>query len=96
MEVLGALFELLGSIGTFLFTLTKEVTVDEIEKNINFLKEYQWFQKYLENDKFENLIMNDKDVRFAIGKLNSEKMKKNAYYKKHQIKIQKVLLKKSN
>ena len=96
MEALGALLELLGSIGTFLFTLTKDVTEEEIEKNINFLKEYQWFQKYLDNDKFENLIMIDKDVRFAIGKLNSEKMEKNAYYKKHQIQIQKVLLKKSN
>ena len=96
MEALGALLELLGSISTFLFTLTKDVTEEEIEKNINFLKEYQWFQKYLDNDKFENLIMNDKDVRFAIGKLNSEKMKKNAYYKKHQIKIQKVLLEKTN
>jgi hypothetical protein len=96
VKELGALFELLGSIGTFLFSLTKDVTEEEIEKNINFLKEYQWFQKYLDNDKFENLIMNDKDVRFVIGKLNSEKMKKNAYYKKHQIKIQKELLKKSD
>lgn len=96
MKSLGALLELFGSIGTILFTLTKDVTEEEIEKNINFLKEYQWFQKYLDNGQPENLIMNDKDVRFVIGKLNSEKMKKNTYYKKQQKKIQKVLLKKSN
>jgi len=91
---LGALFELLGSFGTFSFTLTKDVTEEEIEKNINFLKIYQWFQDYLNNGKFESLIMKDKDVRFVIGKVNSEKMNKNGYNKKQQGKIQKVLLKK--
>ncbi len=91
---MGTLYELLGSIGTLLFSFTKDVTEEEIEKNIKLLKEYKWFQNYLNDVKFENLIKEHKDVRYVIGKLNIEKMKNKAgYYKKYQKKIHKVLLK---
>jgi hypothetical protein len=94
---LGSLFELLGSIGTLLFSFTKDVTEEEIEKNIKFLKHYPWFQNYLDDEKFKNLINEHKDVRFIIGKLNIEKVKnKSGYHKKYQKKIHKVLLKNSN
>ncbi|MDI2589772.1 hypothetical protein OR571_22365 [Psychrobacillus sp. NEAU-3TGS] len=53
---MGPLFELLGSLGTLLFSFTKDVTEEEIEKNIKSLQEYQWFQNYLKDIKFENLI----------------------------------------
>ncbi|ALC91673.1 hypothetical protein AM500_19205 [Bacillus sp. FJAT-18017] len=93
---MGTLFDLLGSLGALIFPFTKEVTEEEIERNIYFLKEYQWFQKYLDDDKFKNLIMEDEDVRFVIGTLNSKKMKKKTYYDKYQKKFQKILLKKLN
>ena len=89
---MGTLFELIGSIGTVFLAFTKEVTEEEIEKNIKFLKEYQWFQKYLNDVKFESLIKEHKDVRYVIGKLNIAKMKnKTGYHNKYQKKIQKVL-----
>ncbi|MCG7345489.1 hypothetical protein MHZ92_15230 [Sporosarcina sp. ACRSL] len=90
---MGTLLELLGSLGTILFSFTKDVTEEEIEKNIKSLKEYEWFQNYFIDDKYEQLIKEDKDVRYVIGKLNVEKMKNNAgYHKKYQKKIHKVLL----
>ena len=93
---MGTLFELLGSIGTLFFSSTKDVTEEEIEKNIKFLKEYQWFQNYLNDVQFEYLIKEHKDVRYIIGNLNIEKMKnKIGYHKKHQMKIHKSLLKNS-
>ena len=81
---MGTLFELLGSIGTLFLSSTKDVTEEEIEKNIKLLKEYQWFQNYLKDVKFGNLIKDHKDVRYTIGKLNFEKMKnKVGYHKKY-------------
>lgn len=94
---MGTLLELLGSISTILFSFTKEVTEERIEKNIKFLEEYQWFQNYLDDVTFDKLIKEQKDVRHVIGKFNIEKMKnKTGYYKKHQKKIHKVLLEHSN
>ena len=80
---MGTLFELLGSIGTLFFSFTKDVTEEEIEKNIKFLKEYQWFQIYLNDVKYGNLIKDHKDVRYIIGKLNIEKMKNKVGYHKN-------------
>ena len=57
---MGTLFELLGSIGTLFFSFTKDVTEEEIEKNIKFLKEYQWFQNYL------NLRIYQADIIYLI------------------------------
>ena len=80
---MGTLLELLGSIGTLFLSFTKDVTEEEIEKNIKSLKEYQWFQSYLNDVTFENLIKEHKDVRYVIGKLNIEKMKNRAGYHKN-------------
>ena len=94
---MGTLFDLLGSLVTLFFTFTKDVTEEEIEKNIKFLQEYKWFQEYLNDVKFEDLIKEHKDVRYVIGKFNIEKMKdKTMYHNKYQKKIQKVLLANSN
>ena len=94
---MGILFEFFSSIATILFSFTKDVTEEEIEKNITFLKEYKWFQKYFNDAKYEKLIKEDPDVRYIIGKFNIEKMKnKTSYYNKYQKKIQKALLKYSN
>ncbi|MFC5772837.1 hypothetical protein [Ectobacillus antri] len=96
---MGVLFDVIwdvfSSILTWLFPFTKDVTEEEIEKNIHFLKKYQWFQSYLKDDKFKSFIMKDKDVRFVIGKLNSEKMDQDQYHKKQRKKLQQILRKKS-
>lgn len=60
---MGALFDILGSLGTMFFSFTKDVTEEEIEKNIKFLQEYKWFQDYHNDHKFENLIKEHRDVR---------------------------------
>ncbi|QGQ45383.1 hypothetical protein [Metabacillus sediminilitoris] len=91
---MGLFFELLGSIGTFLLPFLKEVSEEEIEKNITLLKRYQWFMTQLENEKHKNLIYNDIDVRYIIGKLNPKKMEKKSYNNKYQFKINKILQKK--
>ena len=93
---MGALFELLGSIGTLLLPFIKEVTEEEVDKNIQFLKQYQWFIKHLNDDKYKELVNKDVDVRYVIGKFNRNKMKKISYHNKYQKKINKILLTKAN
>jgi hypothetical protein len=95
-EKMGALFEQLGSIGTLLLPFIKEVTEEEIDKNVKFLKQYAWFLKHLDDDKFKRLINEDVDVRYVIGKFNRNKMKNISYHKKYQMKINKILLTKTN
>ena len=93
---MGALFELLGSIGTLLLPFIKEVTEEEVDKNIQFLKQYQWFIKHLNDDKYKELVNKDVDVRYVIGKFNRNKMKKISYHNKYQKKINEILLTKAN
>ena len=93
---MGTLLELLGSISTIIFSFIKAATEEEIEENIKFLKEYHWFQNYLDDDTFNKLIKEHEDVRRVIGNINNEKMKTKArYYKKTQKRIHNVLLKHS-
>ena len=93
---MGAIFELLGSIGTLLLPFIKEVTEEEVDKNIQFLKQYQWFIKHLNDDKYKELVNKDEDVRYVIGKFNRNKMKKISYHNKYKKKINKILLTKAN
>ena len=88
--------ELIGSIGTLIFSSKKDITEEEIEKNINFLNKYDWFQSYLDNEEYKKLIKENVDVRFIIGKINSEKMKRNSYRNKYKKKLEVVLQNKSN
>ena len=93
---MGSLFELLGSIGTLLLPFIKEVTEEEVDKNIQFLKQYQWFINHLNDDKYKELVNKDVDVRYVIGKFNRNKMKNVSYHNKYQKKINKILLTKAN
>ena len=90
---MGALLELIGSIGTLFISSMKDVTDEEIEKNIKFLNKYEWFQSYLDNEEHRKLIKENDDVRFVIGKINIEKMKKNSYRNKSKKKIEVILQK---
>ncbi|MBZ5751672.1 hypothetical protein [Metabacillus rhizolycopersici] len=93
---MGALFELLSSIGTLLLPFIKEVTEEEIDKNVKFSKQYQWFLKHWDDDKFKRLINEDVDVRYVIGKFNRKEMERISYHQKYQMKINKILLTKTN
>ena len=85
--------ELIGSIGTLIFSSMKDITDEEIEKNIKFLNKYEWFQSYLDNEEYRKLINENDDVRFIIGKINIEKMKRTSYRNKSKKKIDVVLQK---
>ena len=50
------------------FSFIKEVTEEAMEKNINDLKRYEWFDNYLNNDTYKELINKNTEVRYAIGK----------------------------
>lgn len=73
-----------------------DVTEEDIGKNLAVLKTYEWFQKYLVDDKFHKLIVYDKDVRDVIGEFNSNKIKRYSFHNKCEKKIRKVLLSKIN
>ena len=92
-DLLGILLELIGSIGTLIFSSMKDVTEEEIKKNIEFLKRYEWFQKYLEDNEYRKLIFGNDDARFCIGKLNIDKMHKVSYQNKWEVRIKKSLIK---
>ncbi|ANU16291.1 hypothetical protein BBI11_04125 [Planococcus maritimus] len=89
------IIELFNSLGLIVFSFLKDVTEEEIDKNVYSLKEFEWFQVMLKNESYEKLITEDTDVRFVIGKLNMEKMNKTAYHDKSKAKIAKVLVQKT-
>jgi|GEM_PF-4999842 len=90
---MGTFLELLGAIGQLFLSFTKEVNEEEIEKNITYLKRYEWFNDYLSNNKYQALIEKNTDVRYVIGKCNVTKMKKHKYRLFVQKRINRELLK---
>lgn len=93
--ILGTLIDLIGSIGTLIFSSMKDITDEEINKNIEFLKRYDWFKELLENNEYKKLINENDNVRYVIGKINIEKMKKITYQNKYRKKIEFKLQKNS-
>lgn len=73
-----------------------KVSEEDIGRNLMHLKKYQWFQNYLHNEKYRELIIHNNDVRQAIGKFKSNKLDKDSYNMKCQKRLHKVLLKKLN
>ncbi|REB05152.1 hypothetical protein DVB69_15415 [Sporosarcina sp. BI001-red] len=90
------IIELISNISTIIFSFLKEVTEEEIEKNIAYLKQEEWFQKYLEDDKYNELIFDTIEVRHIIGAFNSKKMSQSRYHRKHQKRIERELEKHSS
>lgn len=91
-----AIIEFFNALGLVIFSFLKDITEEEIDKNIHSLKKVDWFQAMLQNQSYEKLIAEDTDVRFVIGKLNMDKMKKTAYHDKSKAKIAKALVQKTN
>ena len=91
MNLLEILIELLGLVVDFSCINPNEKNV---ENNIRHLKKYQWFQFYLEDEKYRHLIIYDNDVRKVIGKFNVKKIDKDFYSFRCQEKLDKILTKK--
>ncbi len=73
-----------------------KVDEEDIGRNLKHLNKYQWFQNYLNDEKYRELIIHNKDVRRVIGKFNSDKLEKDSYNMKCQKRLHKMLLKKLN
>ena len=91
MQGLGILIELLGLVVDF--QLFKEVTERDIEENIEKLKKYTWFQDFLKDDEYRELITYNKNVRHRIGRFNTKKLDKDFYNARCQEKLEKAILK---
>ncbi|SIS59404.1 hypothetical protein [Salimicrobium flavidum] len=89
MQGLGIIIELLMFVVDHQFA--KEVTQKDIENNIEKLKKYPWFQDYLKNGQYRELITHHKDVRHRIGKFKTEKLDHVHYNAKCHGKLEKVL-----
>ncbi|CAM3179905.1 hypothetical protein FITA111629_08315 [Filibacter tadaridae] len=76
----------------------RQVTEDEIVRNVRFLKEEEsvWYQERFANGKFRKLIIHDWEVRTMIGQFEPEKMKKLSYLTRQQKRIDRILIKKVN
>ena len=74
----------------------KQVTEDEIVRNIHFLKEEKnvWFQERLADVQYKKLIIHDWDVRTMIGQFEPNKMKRPSYLLRQQKRIDNLLQKK--
>ena len=68
-----------------------DVTEEEISSNISQLKKNEWFKRYLEDDKYRDLIISNREVRSTIGNFNNNKIAKDPYNPIYQKKVSKVL-----
>ncbi|SET47402.1 hypothetical protein SAMN05216389_11237 [Oceanobacillus limi] len=92
MGGIGILLELLGAVVDL--CLLKDVQEEDIERNINKLKQSTWFQDYLKHEPYRKLIVSDQDVRQRIGKFKTKKLDNFGYLEKCHVKLERVLRKK--
>lgn len=86
MEIL---FEVLGIIIDFQFY--KQVTQEDINRNINKLKQYEWFQDLLRNEDYYELIVSNVNVRNCSGKFKTKKLDNDWYIARCEQKLIRVL-----
>jgi len=91
---LEVLLELFFEIFAFDMSFGK-MTEKKIERNLTILKEMEWFQKYLRNKEYKELIIYDGDVRKVIGKFRSTTLKKDPNHYRYQKKVHDIIMKKS-
>ncbi|WP_077356609.1 hypothetical protein [Virgibacillus halodenitrificans] len=73
-----------------------DVSEEDISNNIQLLKKNQWFQTLMNDEKYREFVVHDKDVRYEIGYLNTKKLKRNVHKDRYKKKIQKILDKRNN
>ena len=91
-----AVLDLIRSISTMIFFSFKDITEEDIEKNIEYLKHNMWFQDFLDDEKYNKLIVDNTDVRKVIGSIEAKKMSKPKYNKNQQKRIKRELEKQSD
>lgn len=91
-----AVLSLIRSVSTIIFFSFKDITEDEIERNIEYLKQEQWFQQYLNDEKYKTLIIENVNVRKAIGRINTKKLSNIKYSEKQRRLIERELQKQFN
>ncbi|MBD7937555.1 hypothetical protein H9655_11025 [Cytobacillus sp. Sa5YUA1] len=69
-----------------------QVTQEDVTHNLRKLKEYSWFNAYLENEIFRNLIVHNDRVRNVIGEFNEKRFSHCSYQKKMNKRLNAVLL----
>lgn len=94
MKIKKVLLDLLGIIS--FWGPYPDVDEADINHNIQLLKKNQWFQALMNDEKYRKLIVHDQDVRYEIGYLNTERLKKNVHKERYRKRIQKVLDKRKN
>lgn len=82
---------LLDTLNLFIYLPFFKPSEEEIVRNINELKKYEWFKNLYKDEKNAYLIINDLKVRQTIGRFNIKKMSKDSYQKYYQKKLNKIL-----
>ncbi|GGB49239.1 hypothetical protein GCM10011409_28550 [Lentibacillus populi] len=82
---MGLIFDLLN---LAVYVPFLKVNEEDIGRNLTHLKKHQWFQNYLNDEKYRELIIYNKNVRQTIGKFKT----KNSYNIRCEKKLHKVLL----
>lgn len=83
------------NVGLFIPSL---ISVDEeaIGRNMRELKKYNWFKDLLQDDRYKQFIVHDKEVRKLIGKFNGKKIEEHHKQEKYRKKLQDLLQTKLN
>ncbi len=68
-----------------------KVDEEDIGRNMEQLKKYKWFQKYLKDEKTRNLLIHNQKVRETVGKFKTKLMAGVSYNRKCERKLGKVL-----
>ena len=69
---------------------------EDISRNINTLKKYDWFKAYYENEQYVHLIIHNKNVRKMLGTLNTKRIANPKYQSFYKKKIDNLLRKQLN
>lgn len=86
-------FDLINIVTNFFSIFSKEVTEEKIEKNIALLQKNDWFRELLANEANHQLILQNTDVRYLIGRLNTKKVEKDPANPRFQRAIKRAIQK---
>lgn len=82
---------LLDTLNLFIYFPFFKPSEEDIVRNINELKKYEWFKNLYKDEKNAYLIIHDLKIRQTIGRFNIKKMSKDSYQKYYQRKLNKIL-----
>jgi len=68
---------------------------NDIVRNIKHLKEKQWFNKFLKDPVFKELIIHNEKIRQTIGRFKTSKLRQDSYNIRCEKRLRRALLKAS-